>query len=419
MSTDSPVILFVDDEAGILKSLRRLFVDEDWEILLADSGAEGLEILAAEKVDLVVSDVRMPEMDGIEFLRQVKQLYPGVSRIFLSGYAEKESVAAALAEGCAQQILPKPWEDQELREVIRDALTQRIELKEHPPALPNLLNSLASLPPLPKVYHELKECLADRSNYTIDQVDEIIRRDMALSANLLHWANSALFGQRRQVDSIKRAIMLLGIDVVESLVLSEAVARSLRDLTDQIRGFDSDGLQRHSISCAILARLLATHVNQHDAGFADRAFICGLLHDIGLLAEAGLIDGRFCEIGSTAERLGLTLVEAEQQVLQTAHPEVGAILAEHWSLPASLVTAIRWHHQPEKAPTDRDLTEIVTAADRLASHFGFGIAEERHSPDSEEELIARFHLTPARIDELRESLKRNLEGEGTEAASDS
>ncbi len=419
MSADLPTILFVDDESGILKSLRRLFMEEDWQILLADSGKRGLEILAEEEVDLVVSDVRMPQMDGIAFLRQVKEFYPDILRIFLSGYAEKESVAAALAEGCALQILPKPWVDEELREVIKGALEQRFSQGVECGSLPGLLNSLANLPPLPRVYHEIRECLADRSNYTIDQIDEIIRRDMALSINLLHWANSALFGQRRQVDSTKRAIMLLGIDIVESLVLSEAIARSLNSLAGQIKGFDSDGLQRHSISCAVLARLLATELKPGDAIFIDRAFICGLLHDIGLLAEAGLINGRFRDVDQTAKRQGLSLVEAEQLVLRTTHPEIGAILAERWSLPSPLVTAIRWHHQPLEAPADGELSAVVAAADRLASRFGLGISFDPAPPTYEQELFDRFQLTPQRIEELQLALVRNLEGNNAEEASNS
>ena len=419
MGAELPVVLFVDDEAGILKSLRRLFVDENWQILLADSGARGLEILASEEVDLVVSDVRMPEMDGIEFLKQVKKLYPEVMRIFLSGYAEKQSVAEALAEGCALQILPKPWEDDELREVIKGALEHKFSAEQRRGTVPGLLNSLTSLPPLPKVYHELRKCLADRNNYTIDQVDEIIRRDMALSGNLLHWANSALFGQRRQVDSTKRAIMLLGIDIVESLVLSEAVARSLSTLTDQIKDFDSDRLQRHAMSCAILARLLAMEFRPNDGMLADRAFVCGLLHDIGLLAEAGLIDGRFTEIGQTAKLKGLSLVEAEQLVLQTAHPEVGAILAERWSLPSSLVTAIRWHHQPQDAPSDKDLTAIVAMADRLSSRYGLGIADDPNLHGFEEALIEHLGLTSQQIDELQQTLVHSLEGKDTAPAAPS
>jgi len=136
-----PRVLFVDDEPGILKSLRRLFVDEDWEIFLAESAAEGLDILAQHSIALVVSDVRMPEMDGIQFLFLEKERFPAVSRIFLSGHAEKESITVALSEGCAQQRLPKPSNYDELREVVKNILEER----KLPPADPDYAPHLSKL----------------------------------------------------------------------------------------------------------------------------------------------------------------------------------------------------------------------------------------------------------------------------------
>lgn len=407
MTVDPPAILFVDDEPGILKALRRLFMDEDWQILLAESGEEGLSILREKRIDLVVSDVRMPGMDGIEFLSQVKQSHPEVARILLSGYAEKESVAQALAHGCAQQILPKPWDDRELRDVLKNALTQSRERRQEKTELRTVINSLSSLPPLPAIYQELRNCLADRDNFTIDQVVQIIRQDIALSTNLLHWANSALFGQRRRVDTIKRAVMLLGVDIVESLILSDAVARALDTLTTQAEGFNSLELQQHAMSCAILARLLVLPHAQQQPELADRAFIAGLLHDIGLLAEAGLFHQQFARIAILAEQK-LPLVEAEREVLQISHPEVGAALAEWWSLPEFLVNSIRWHHEPLLAPADAQLTAVVATADILATQFGHGISCEQWRPVFTDELFSRQGLTDDRIEQLRLSLEENF-----------
>jgi YesN/AraC family two-component response regulator len=121
MNNKLQTILFVDDEESVLNSLRRLFHDEPWNLFFADSGSKGLEILKKEKIDLVISDVRMPVMDGLTFLKQVKEIYPHIVRIFLSGYADKTAIVTALAEGCAQQLLPKPWDDDKLKGVIRDA----------------------------------------------------------------------------------------------------------------------------------------------------------------------------------------------------------------------------------------------------------------------------------------------------------
>jgi HD-like signal output (HDOD) protein len=408
MSDAQPTVLFVDDEPGILKSLRRLFIDEKWRILLADSGAAGLKILSAERVDLVVSDFRMPEMDGVEFLAQVKDLYPETTRIFLSGYADKESVTKALAEGYALQILPKPWDDDELGEVLRKALDKSQSLQPSSGSLTSVIDSLSNLPPLPKIYLELKRCLADRENFTIDQVVEIIRRDMSLAVDLLRWANSALFGQRRKVDTVKRAVMLLGVDIVETLILSESVSRSLNRAAAQSKAFDASGLQRHSMSCAILARLLVPPSMPNGADLADQAFIAGLLHDIGFLAEARLFHAQFERIDELIKQQNLSLVEAELQVLQTSHAEIGAILSERWSLPSFLVNVIRWHHEPFRATEDIDLTMIIASADLLANRFGHGLQYAQQLPDFEPDLLERCQLTPQRLEMLAQALADNL-----------
>jgi len=405
MTNGRPTILFVDDEQSILKALRRLFLDEEYELHFAGSGAEGLIILQNEPIDLVVSDVRMPEMDGIEFLTRVKELYPPIARILLSGYAEKSSVVKALAEGCAQQVLAKPWDAEELKEVIHDALKQLGQQKPNGEPMQTLINSLAHLPPLPRIYHELRECLADRDNFTIDHVVKIVAGDAATSADLLRWANSALFGQRGKVDSVKRAILLLGTDVVESLVLSMAIERSVGALT---KGFDHKGLQKHAMGCAIVARLLAQ--DQTDAGpeLADHAFIAGLLHDIGVLAGAGIFPEAYVRVGQLAESGQLLLAEAEFEVLHTTHQEIGAILADWWTLPKFIASAIRWHLAPENATEDKKVVELVALANVLSCEFGLGVSGNHRDPVVPEDLRVRYGLTPERIEELREKASKAI-----------
>ncbi len=117
-------ILCVDDERNVLKSLRRLFMDEDnYEIFIAESGAEGLEVLAEEgDIRMVISDYRMPEMNGVEFLRQANEKWPETMRIVLSGYADTASVVEAINEGQIYKFIPKPWNDEELLSTVSAAL---------------------------------------------------------------------------------------------------------------------------------------------------------------------------------------------------------------------------------------------------------------------------------------------------------
>jgi response regulator RpfG family c-di-GMP phosphodiesterase len=114
-------ILVVDDEPGILSALRRVLRRDGYEILAAPSAKEGLRILGDHDVQVILSDQRMPEMSGTEFLSRVRDLYPETIRIILSGYTDLESIADAINRGSIYKFLTKPWEDDLLRENIREA----------------------------------------------------------------------------------------------------------------------------------------------------------------------------------------------------------------------------------------------------------------------------------------------------------
>jgi len=125
-------VLFVDDEANILKSLRRLTMDEDFETLTANSGAEGLELLAEEEgVSLIVSDQRMPQMTGAEFLARAKDLYPEIPRIILTGYADVQAAIDAINQGGACRYLKKPWEEKDLLQAIEGELQRYLLVQEN------------------------------------------------------------------------------------------------------------------------------------------------------------------------------------------------------------------------------------------------------------------------------------------------
>ncbi len=124
----SPTLLFVDDEPGILSALRRLFRPHGYRIFIAESGAAGLQILEKETIDLVISDMRMPEMDGATFLKQVRSRWPQVMRVLLTGYADITSTVAAINEGEIYRYVAKPWDDNEIVSIVREATArQRLE----------------------------------------------------------------------------------------------------------------------------------------------------------------------------------------------------------------------------------------------------------------------------------------------------
>lgn len=124
MADTRQTLLVVDDEANVLRSLKRLFFDSDYKVLTAESGAEGLDMFKKHLIHLVISDFRMPEMDGVEFLTKVKEGYPDIIRIVLSGYADVAAIVSAINEGHIYKFIAKPWNDQELLTTIMRAFEQ-------------------------------------------------------------------------------------------------------------------------------------------------------------------------------------------------------------------------------------------------------------------------------------------------------
>ncbi len=130
MKDKQPTILFVDDEPNVLKAIKRLFNNEPWRLLFANGGGEALTLLAQEPVDMVVSDVRMPNMDGIERLTQVRQQDPSIVRILLTGYSTIDSVTRAHNDGISQQTISKPWNSKDLLAILRSALRQSAQQRQ-------------------------------------------------------------------------------------------------------------------------------------------------------------------------------------------------------------------------------------------------------------------------------------------------
>ncbi|CAH2031576.1 response regulator [Trichlorobacter ammonificans] len=133
-------ILCVDDERNVLRSLERIFLDDDYEIVLAGSGEEGLNVLkeAGNTFQVVISDYRMPVMNGVDFLKQVFALWPDTVRIVLSGYADAGAIVAAINEGHIYKFIPKPWNDDELRVTIQNCLERYFLLKRNQELLDEL-----------------------------------------------------------------------------------------------------------------------------------------------------------------------------------------------------------------------------------------------------------------------------------------
>ena len=392
MAEDTPNILFVDNDQTILDSFKKLLTDESWSCHFVQTAQQALEIIAAEQINLLVSNVELPEMDGIELLRIVSEKNPEIVRIFLTRVSRDEKTVKALSAGYAQQIIPKPWIDQELKEIIRSALRQSSQQKKYSPQFQKLINSMPLLPALPESYTQVQSCIMD-DDVDIEKMADIIGQDIGLSTTMLHWANSALFGQRFRVDTIKKAIVVLGTDIVSNLILSEAVVESFSHATCEANCFNLKAFRKHSMATAILARLLIKSVHASNTNLQDRAFIAGLLHDLGKLVATTHFSKKFSAATQLAKQQNCLLFEAEQKLFGTTHAEIGSFLAEWWALPHFIVATISSHHTPRNSLIDPEIVAAVYVANQLSYRFGFGCNGETADREIESYFEEKFFLT--------------------------
>jgi YesN/AraC family two-component response regulator len=196
-------ILFVDDETNVLEGLQRMLHSQrnEWDMRFVPSGAQALALLETYPFDVVVSDVRMPEMDGPMLLQRVQQKFPSVIRVVLSGYFERE--AALKAAGVAHQYLAKPCQPDKLRETI-DRLFRSTAILTDEPAR-RVVGAIGSLPSLPGTCMALMEAL--QKPYTsLAEIGGIIEQDVSMSAKVLQLVNSPLFGLAGEPADIHTAV---------------------------------------------------------------------------------------------------------------------------------------------------------------------------------------------------------------------
>ncbi|HET9656836.1 MAG TPA: HDOD domain-containing protein [Kineosporiaceae bacterium] len=274
-SREQANVLFVDDEPAILAGLHRILHNARpaWRALLAGSGEEALQVIADQRVDVVVADLMMPTMSGAELLTRVQDGHPGIARIVLSGYADRDTVISSI--GPAQQFLPKPIAPEELiatvdRVLALTGLVDDVQVRR-------ALGEVSRLPKPPAIYQRITQVTAD-PDYDLDDVVDVINSDLTTTAELLRLINSPFFGFSSHIDSVARAVTILGLTTIEALVVAGGV---FRDGPALDAGLDPQTLTRTALTVAAISRTIAQS-ERWPAQAVAHIFAAGLLHQIGL-----------------------------------------------------------------------------------------------------------------------------------------
>ncbi len=351
-------VLFVDDEPRILEGLRRMLRPQrhEWEMAFAPGGEAALAMMEALPFDVIVSDMRMPGMDGATLLWRVREVHPEVVRIVLSGHTELSTALRVVP--VAHQFLAKPCDAEMLRVAVERACHLKALLSDD--AIRRTVTALGDLPSLPRTYEALTQALADPDT-SLQKVAKIIEQDVGISAKVLQLVNSAFFGITHSMTSIQGAVSYLGINTLKNLVLSVEIFRAFKPQKD-LAGFSLEKLQHHAqLTAHIAARL---PVPKH---LADIAVVAGMLHDVGKLILAWKISAHFEKMLAESHEARCPVYQMEERHNGFSHAEIGAYLLGLWGLPYTVVEAVALHHGPNRVPHQNfDAISAVYAANLLA-----------------------------------------------------
>lgn len=268
------------------------------------------------------------------------------------------------------------------------------------------LDALPDLPTLPRVVLEVNRMMAEQ-DVSVGRMCEVIERDQVMVARILKLVNSSFYGFQSQINTVSHAVVILGFKTMQNAILSVSIIESF-PIKKEVEGFELTSFWEHSVAVAVISMKLAEMEKMQNP---EEYFTAGLLHDIGKVVMVNFFPEMFVQVWQTMKAKNIPFHRAEADYLDTSHAKIGNYLARKWRLPDALVDTIRCHHDIKKRLANREMVQIVHAADILANVWQGSLREQPilKSMDKEaKRLIGRELKTlkvwfPATAREIREA----------------
>lgn len=266
------------------------------------------------------------------------------------------------------------------------------------------LNRINDLPTLPAIAMEVNRMLQD-DDVSIDSLCDTIEKDQAIVSKLLKLSNSAFFGLRFKVNTVREAAMLLGFSSVRNVVVSVSVLKAFCGIKS-IKGLNLEDFWKHSISVAIIGKELA---KQSEIAQPDEAFLGGLLHDIGKIIMIQHFPEEFSNVFEKVHVSNELFSQAEKDIQIAGHALIGGILAQKWKLPELMVHAIRYHDNPSISCSDYNLVLVVHMANMLANALQIdGKVDRRFLSNIHKDAIQRMKQQTSSINSWYPAIKAEI-----------
>lgn len=348
-------ILFVSNEAHILKEVNTLFKGESYRLHLASSGGQTIEFMTRIPVDMVITDMRLPDIDGYQLLKKLKEKFPHAMRLIIANPNEEKMVLKAIEAGLARTYILKPWDKNYFKTIISKMFDIKELLESND--LISIMHLQDKLPTMPTLYTEL--CSAIESDANMEEVSRIIEKDQSTAARVLHIANTAFFGAR--TGNIKQATMYLGFSNLKNIVLSSVLFEQeesrFKSKYINMELFWKHASHSNKLVNEIYAKLLGRRVK--DVGAS-----AGLLHDIGKILLVKNFPVEYTEVIDEVANKQESFEISEKKKFNVTHLEVGGFLLNWWVLPHPIVEAALFHHDPlSELVINKELLCVVHLAD--------------------------------------------------------
>lgn len=389
--SERPHILFVDDEPRILGGLRRMLRThrDRWDMSFAEGAEAALAALRDRPCDVIVSDYRMPGMNGAQLLERVRLEYPGTARVILSGQTNEDNLLSIMV--LAHEFLTKPSSPEQLVATVERLIDVRTTSGT------GTRPDVQSLPSPPHTLIELTAAL-DNDEASARSIGTIIEQDPAATAKVLQLVNSSAYTVGRKISDVGQAVALLGLHTVRGLVLMHDLIRTF-DVAGGVPAEWIEGLTVHSVETSRLCRMFADGTE-----WESNAFTAGLLHEVGQLVLASTRPREFSEAldawrGPEAQPADAAfLCVPESAIIGFSHIDAGADLLRFWGLPDAVIKAVAGHAATVQPGTVVDASSAVTLAHmvveaelgEVCGPVGAGSLDDDQLDERAREVITRW-----------------------------
>jgi len=366
MDHEAGTILIVDDEQNILNSLKRRFFGSKVRVLTACGAAEALKIMSENSVDLILSDYKMPDVNGIQLLTQIKEKYPNTFRAILSGYVETDAITHAIGKGIAMAYYKKPWNEYNLPEKLIHIISTMHRIKDK--ELITIFSRLEKLPSLPEIYIRLDKAIENGA--PVDTITGILKEDVSLTAKIMQIGNSVFYGGK-EYSSLEQTVLMIGLNAVREIVLIyKMTENALCAINDsKLSAIFSKGLILNK-GIDFCLRQTGQEYNKSIASTA------GLLSCIGEIILLCFRQERYEQTLAAAAQHSCSFSEAERllNIKTDLSTHITGYFLDLYNMPFGTIEIMLYQNNPEEASSEnRIIAAALCAVSKITAAIENGI----------------------------------------------